>query len=416
MGYNRTVYGYMWLSFLVMPIIPLWYSIKNFCIKPYRIFILLFAMLLGFSFVPPENTDGMDYKEKFKEYQSINFNELKANISTIYSKDAKVVDIYAVILMFLVSRFTNNPAIFFMIAAMIYYIFFLKLFDIILSFSLVKKKTFIKYFLIGSLFIFTFTLGINGVRWALAFIVFSCGTAQYLKSSKISSIIFAGLSCLIHFSFLYSFIFLLLFVLIRSIDNNFLPIGFLLVAIIFTSIFVNIINQNIHFGGEFFEQKISAYTSDSYLNFRSNLQNTSKWFIQFNRVSTFYFVILSLVLTRVFAPKLHFDRLAKDLFAFSLIMLAHSIISGEMVHPSSNRYYIIVNFFGLIYLYYLSSINQDSLILKRMAYLYLPILVLHVMIVLRIDFASINAYLILGNPIALILSGTDESLWTFLFN
>jgi hypothetical protein len=59
---------WLWIIFMVYPFGAFIYAIKNFGVKRYHIFILLFFMFYGFTFLPMPHSDGYRYKEKPRIY------------------------------------------------------------------------------------------------------------------------------------------------------------------------------------------------------------------------------------------------------------------------------------------------------------------------------------------------------------
>jgi hypothetical protein len=405
----------LWLGFILVPIIPFFYSAWNFRFKRYRIFILLFAMLAGYSFLPTIGSDGESYQSVFKEYVFYSLNDYFALLGDYLAPQSNIIDIYSTSLMFFISRFTSNPAVFFMLAALIYYIFFIKLIDLIISLSQSYINKYSRYFLLGCVFIITFTLGINGIRWALAFVVFSYGSLLFIKTGKLIAVFYAALSILIHFSLLYSFFFLILFVIFNRVQNTPLLYFLLFISIVFSTLLSGYINSKMGLGGEAIQTRYSGYTNESFVQSRNASLNAMNWYGFFDRFGTYYFAIAAIFLTKLPFFRVRTNNLSNSLFAFSVFMLIQSLISGGLVDQFSNRYYLLVNFFTLIYLYYLSAINAFSKPIKNLSNIFLPILIIHIIWNIRIDLSSISPFLIFGNAILVFFVDVEKSLGVLIF-
>lgn len=414
MSYSKLNYNILWLSFIIMPVLPLLYAIKNFEVRRYRIFILLFAMLAGYSFIPTTGGDAFAYQDLFKEYTTYGLGHYLDVINIFFSTRSGVTDLYSNTILFLVSRFTSDSNIFFMVVALIYYFAFIKLLDLVISLQSIEKHNSSVYFFLGCVFIFSLTLGINGIRWALAFVVFSYGTLKMIMSGKILHLLIVFLAVLIHFSFLYSTYFIILYLIIKRIQNKWILYGFLFLSLLLLGSISEVVISIIGSGNEVIDTRLQAYTNQSFMTFRTlGFQNAS-WFIKFDRYSTYYFAIIALILSRFSVFKLTQDSLSKGMFAFCVLMLVQSIISGAVVDPFSNRYYLLVNFFVLVYLIYLGSLNPIKGFLKYTAIIFVPILVLHIILVLRTDLDHLSTFLLTGNIFSIFIMDTDKSIWNIL--
>jgi hypothetical protein len=380
-----------------MPVIPFWYAIVNFKLKQYHFFILAFAFLAGYGFTPGSGSDGEVYTDLFNEFRRYDFAYYIKQIAGTYSNDSGLLDIYSTSLLFLVSRFTANPAFFFAVAGLIYYFFFLKLIYLIRTLIPVKKLKYFLPFFLGCVFIFDLFLGINGIRFALAFVIFAYGALLYLMHNTRSGLLIALSSILIHFSLFYSFLFLILFIPLKKINVNVLVYIIVLIGFVFAEFFVGSINKNLNFSNDAYEQRVTSYTSETYIETRETGFKERNSYLQLDSVATYYFVIICFLITKIPVFRIRFDRLANKLFSFSALMLIHNFISAQLIDTGSNRYYLLVIFFILIYLLYLFYLNQNRTIFKAMTLIYLPILILHVLVILRTDTLVISPFSMIGN-------------------
>ncbi len=395
---NRNL-RYLFYSFLLMPVIPLWYAIINFKVKQYHFFILAFVFLAGYNFNPGSGSDGEVYANLFKDFSNFSFLNFLDQISGIYSKNSELLDLYSTLLLFIVSRFTDDPAIFFAITGIIYYYFFLKLIYLVRSIVPVQTSKYYLPFLIGCVFIFDLFLGINGIRFALAFVIFSYGALLYLINNKANALIIAGTSILVHFSLFYSFLFLLLFVIFKNIGRSWLVYLIVLLGFVFAEFFAVGISQNINITGEAYEKRIEAYTNDEYIESRESGFQERNWYLVLDRYATYYYVFICFLLTKLSFVKFRFDWLANRLFVFSALMLIHNFFSSQLVDATSDRYYLMAIFFILVYLLYLYHLNNERRIFKIIIFTFLPILTLHVLVILRNDFLVVNPLLLIENAI-----------------
>lgn len=405
----------LWLGFFVWPLVSFIYSLRRFDIKKYRIYILLFAILAGYCLTPVPGSDGQRYQQLFTEYHSFNLEKYLSDVKSIFMASSSVTDIYSVTLLYLVSRFTSDPRIFFMVVAIIYYIVFIRLIELVKNSYPNSENKWAMLFLTGCIFIYSFTLGINGVRWALGFVLFAYGALKYLITERIGSVFISSLSVLIHFSFIYSLSFLLLFIVTKRLNSYIVLYVIFLLAILYTSLFPTVIESLLSIGGSGLQEKYLGYTNPHYINLRIEGLGATKWFVKFDRFSTFYYASVTLILSRLPFFKIGFDKLSKQLFAFSVFMLIQSLSLGTIIDPLSNRYYLLVNFFVLAYLFYLFNLNPGNKFLKAISIVYLPILLSHIIWVLRVDLDTVSPLLVLGNPFLILITNSKISFWEFFF-
>lgn len=404
------------LVFIVMPFISFIISIRNHAYPQFKIFILLFLILYGYTFIPIAGSDYTRYIEHFHNYSSYTFNDIKAIIAKTYTDESTNPDIYATFLLFLTTRVTNDYRVFFLIASLIYFSIALKLWETIWKLSEGSGFRFYTVFFIGTLFVVNFSTGINGIRWPLGFMVFSLGALKFILTNKKRYLITGFISVLIHFAFLFPSLFLLIFSILRLTKKTNV-VMIILIGILFTaSILSQLISSNAGIFGSGIQNRLTGFTGEGYLEGRSEHITQWNWYVQINLFATIYFLIFALILTHLRRSRLLFDDISAKLLIFVILLLTQSILSGNILDPMTNfRYYSIMSLFGLVTLNYLGKINQLSLLLRRLSYIYIPILILRALIILRIDLYTISPSLIFGNIFSIFFVKSDVSIFDFIF-
>lgn len=390
--------AWLWIIYIIYPLVPFIFAIKNYSIKKYRIFIYVFFLFYAYTFLPIPNSDGSRYKQVFEATQFYSFNSYCNDIGAVVTGNSINTDFYHLTIHYLAKLISNDSRIFFLISGSIYFFVFLKLLSII--WQLVENKNtkyFISFFL-GCCFIYNLCAGINGIRFPLAFMVFSLGALKLLVTKEKKYIFVAFLAILIHFAFIYSFLFLIPIYLLNFSVKPWILYVLLIIVLSFSYLFSSFIESKLGLlGSTTAESKFSGYTGEGFLEKRANNKESWNWYIGFNLYSVYFFSFISFFLTRLKFYKIKFDSLSNKLFVFSAVMLVHSILSGSVVDSVSNRYNMLFIFFELLYLFYLSSINNGNKFLKFLNYIYMPILIINILIKLRGDLYTVNILILFGN-------------------
>lgn len=401
-----------WLGilFLVYPVLSFIYGIRNFRIKGYRIFLVLFGIFYGLTYIPTEGSDAETYAERISTLGTYDFNQYWYDITHMYDVGAMYSDAYIYTAFFVISKFTSDPAVYRAVFALVYYSVFVFLLGSIYDF--VRKNSKYKstfWYFLGIVFLISLSGGINGVRFPLALHLFLLGIFLYITKRKILYLLICVLAFFVHFMMGY----LLLFTLLYALTKRFYkPLPTMIIAglfFVFAAAVGNTVMGNLgYLGGGIEERATSFTTNEDYKEMRNQHLQSVNWYIQFNRYSTYYFGIFALAVTVIFRSRIFKDRTARDLEYFALLMYIASAISGQLVDELSNRYYLIANGAFLIYLYYVSSLN-NSVIFRRLLYIFIPIVILHTLIILRGEQNTFSAHLLMGNVFTEFFMNTTDT-------
>ena len=387
----------LWILFIIYPLASFIVAIKNYSIKKYRIFIWLFFVFYGFTFLPMPHSDGYRYKENFENSGDYNFQLYKQDIEDIFTGEANNPDFYATTLKFVAKAISDDSRIYFMFAAMVYFFVFLKLIESIWNLVInIKVKYFISFF-IGCIFIYNLSAGVNGIRFPLAFMVFSYAALQLIVTRKLNYLFVALVSVFIHFAFIYSIAFLVIAYLLKFSVKTWMLYSLLLLAVTFSSLFPTFIANNLQFFGTVAESKFTGYTGEGFQEKRASNLERWNWYVYLNLYSVYFFGVVSLFMTRLKKFNIKFDFTSNRLFVFAFLMLIHALISGSIVDVVSNRYNLIFILFELIYLFYISGLNPSNRFLKFLRYVYIPILIVNILVKLRGDLYTVNTIVVFGN-------------------
>lgn len=400
--------------FALYPLGVLIYSIKNFAVKKNRLFILLFFMFYGYTFLPIPSSDGSRYQEDFETSDTYTFSQYSYDIQEIFRGDANNPDFYAPTLKYVVRSFTSNSKIYFLIAALFYFFVVLKLLGTVWEMVVSKNARYFISFFIGCCFIYNFSAGVNAIRFPFAFMVFAYGALNLILKDEKKYLFIAFVAVLIHFAFSFSLLFLIVIYLFRFKSNPWILYFLLLLFAFFGSLFPSFVEQNLEFFGKATESKFDAYTQEGFVETRVDHLQVWNWYVYFNFYSTYFFPLVALFVTRIKFFKIKTNELSEKLYIFAVVMLLHALLSGSVVDVISNRFNLLFIFFTLVYLFYLSIENHNQKIFRLLNYIYIPILIVNILIKFRADLYTVNAIVVFGNVIATFFMDINVSIQDFL--
>lgn len=408
--------GFSWVLFFVFPLLSFIFAVKNYPIKNYRIFIYGFFLFYGFTFLPIPKSDGSRYKAAFESAQAYDSYEYFKDFKEILNSESEYTDYYQITLKFVAKQISDDSRYYFLLAASVYFFVFLKLLSTIWDLVLNNNSKYFISFFIGCCFIYNFSAGVNNIRFPLAFMVFSLGALKLIITNKKEYLLLAFLSVLIHFAVIYSVVFLIIIYLLKFSVKPWLLYTSLIVVLSLSFLFFSFIQSNLGSLGSTAETKFTGYTGEGFVDRRGATVESWNWYISFNLSSSYYFAIISLIMTKFNYFKIKFDYLSNKLFVFAFILLIHAILSGSVVDAVTNRYNVFFVLFELLYLFHLSSINLNNKFLKILNYIYIPILIINVLIKLRGDLYTANIIIFFGNFILSFFINEPVSIQDYFLN
>lgn len=406
---------YAGILFLILPIVSFIFSIKHFGEKKYNKYVFLFCIFYGLSYIPIPNSDATRYAARVKVMEPYTFSKYIDEISNMYAADAENNDAYVHTVFLILTPITNNIIFYRLFFAIVYFSVYLALIKELYASRILDKEKKFNWFILGVIFVINLSSPMNGVRFPLAMMVFLLGYFKYIKLKKTKYILLAVSSFLIHFSLSYLAIFLLIYILTRKIYKPITALVLLLATFAFSVTIGNTVISSSGVLGEGIGNKATSYTeNETYKEIREAHLEKVNWYINFNRFSTNYFVLISIVLCAYFGINLQKSNFVINLEYFAILMFIASFISGQFVDVLSNRFYLTANASGLIYLFCLYEENRSSEMLNKIRTFYIPIVILHVLIMLRGDLSTISPNLLFGNIFTEILFSFDVSVQDIL--
>lgn len=401
---------YRLLIFLVLPIAAFAQSVRKIHIKEHFWIVLLFALFLCYTYIPIPGSDATRYIDRFGSLSNYGFSQYWEDIKGMYDGSGLYRDAYVYTIQLLISPFTSDIRVYRLVLGFIYFYTFLSLIKCLILNNLGQRTKF-NWFILGVVFIISFTAGINGIRWPLALMVFLLGTYRYITTSQTKYLFLASLSILIHFIFFLSVLFLLLFVVTRKYYNPKITSLLILGLFIFSNLFALQFTNNAAIIGDGFEEKVVGYTeNESWKEQRTEGFKSINWYVQLQRTLPNTFVFFALIITTYFGLRLRKSDLVTSLQYLAFLSFFISFISAQLVDQNSNRFAIVATAIGLIYLYHLYNENPENKLMNFLRKIYIPIAVLTILVNMRADLYTISPNLIFGNVFTEMIYRFDESI------
>jgi hypothetical protein len=254
---------------------------SGFSKKSHKLIITLFCGFVGLNIsVDSESSDINRYKDRFQYFYDKDYSFFFEYLTSYVQFEAKHYDVFTQIIYFILSRFTDNPYLLYLVFGLIFGFFYSEIFSQIGKHVKKKLKLF-DYILIVSLLLIIFpTKGINQFRFYTASVIFISGILSYVNKEKKTAFFFMILSIVTHIALLLpilSFVFSLFF---KNISLK-IFITALLVVIV-GGISLTSFEQYINLIGGAVDSKYGEYTGeiaeDRMENFKSRV-----WYASYYR-------------------------------------------------------------------------------------------------------------------------------------
>lgn len=415
-----------WILFILWPFLMFLVSLRNIEKRDTQVYFLLFAFLYGYS-VYLFSGDILNYEQAFHsvvEYGWDDFTYLllnslspdKHNLYEINSLNNKP-DIYALVLSFIVSRFTENPRWFWGFASLIFsytFINFINSFKVYLGWtadSIVQKILFFTL-----VFIVPFYVGVTGIRFWPALFIFVTYALNFLNKKDFKYFLLASSSILFHYSFLFpSLLLLLIFFLPNS--------RYIFRIIFFVSLLIALVSSTtgslayFRASSDYFEEtavesSIDAYSNEEVLESRKIKYQNANWYKKMRTESVFFFFVFVGILDVFGIFRFKENKFLLNIYPVFVIFLALTVLTYNLGSISRFK-----NVFYLIFLTrysILAGIQPFDIKLRTISYCLIPIMTIYVLVSFRAGFYTVEPTLIINNLIGVFFVHSNVSLSEFL--
>lgn len=390
---SNTMKG-QFIFFMLWPFGSMLYSVYDFRNTFSKNIIWLFTIFYGLTIViAAEGKDAYIYIQEFQRIaqQEISLDDLLSS----YFKSSGALDIYKSLLMWIVSRFTDNYRIFYACVAIVYGFFFSRNLWFVLSKIEGTVNMTLLFFILAMAFMNPMH-ALQTIRFGTASQVFIYGILVLFIQGKKSGILWAASSILIHFSFILPVGMLIIY---RLLPKK-LPLFFLF-FIITTFILELDLRQIrvllINFMPDLLQPKVESYTNLKYAEGLFKSLESTNWYVQYKDILIKY-LSYGLIIFIYFRSRDFFkvNTSYLDLFCFTLFI--YGVANVISIVPSGYRFInLSLGFLYVTIIHYFDNIPSSSII-KLIRFISLPILILYTAVSMRFAIDTMGLMLFFGNP------------------
>lgn len=392
--------------FLMNPLISLAMALQRIRSPSTKNIIWMFCAFYGTAFYVDMETS-VDSVKYIRGLQDMYLSDISFSSLTklFYQEGERHYDIFAPIVTFVVSRFTDDYRVFMGVVGAVFGFFYSRvIFFFVDRFQF--KTSYIEWYLLA-LIAFSLDVGtaINGVRMYVAMFVFLYGALQYLESRKTSHLLWAMASVFFHFSF---FIPVAILVAERYLTKLHGPIYlFFIGSFIFAELDIGAIRSVVQALPLGLETRVGGYLYEYDPQVRE-----LTWLIDANRRMMQLFMIA--MVTHFYMNFVVPNRNQYSSFVI-YTMLLYGTVNMLWQAGSIIRFYVLaeiifIGYFALQLNWYRQSI-KDYVTITTIA---VPLLALQLALGIRFFLGFASTSLLLGNPVVVWFFEGSTSLYQFI--
>lgn len=396
---NKLSVQIKYLSILVWPFLTLIFFIKDYRKKYAKNLLWLFCIFYGMIHIVYNvqgfYVDGISYaialEEKSTDY------DVEDLLKSLYSKDTTTPDLFIPIVTFLISRFTTNYRVLFVLLAFIYGYFYSRNVSLVANLYNGKKRTFFALLTVAFAMILPI-YQINGRFW-LGAQIFFYGIANYFVSGNSKNLWWCLFAPLIHFAHIASLIALLVYYLLpkKSPVYFWLLVGTLFISSINIQSINNLLNSIIPSA---FERKIDVYANSDYLQHRLETDSKSFHVLFVNGIREWLFRIMLVMFYIKYKCVIVKNNIYNKLFCFVALFSIVAFIFAFV--PSASRY---LNLSAMMTIFFIAFVAQGGLVANKVfeniyiRFLVSFCLVFFILFQIRSLFEFVGISFFISNPI-----------------
>lgn len=401
-SYQRS---YHLLYFLLWPFFTTLYYLKNFRKPAAKNVMWLFIIFYGFTWaigVESQTSDINSYVNDIPLLHKLNLN-LNGILAYYYSSGE--IDILRTVLAYIVSYFTGNGYYLIIIYGAIFGYFYSRNMWYILDRLKGRTKFFTKI-LLFCLFLCIPPWHIAAFRFWTASHVFIFGLLPFLFEGKKKSLIWCLITpFVIHFSFLFAFIPLAIYLVLGNKVK--LYYIFFVLTLFVSAININQFNEFVEsYAPEKVAERSAGYRDEekvTTLRTKGRFKEDEVWYVRLYGDSIRYSLAAFLIVFYwTFRKSLQGHSNLLKLLSFVLLFYGFANVLATI--PSGNRFLRVANLLSVAFLVIHVQNNFLNKHLYRIGRVILPFLLLFIIVSLRESWYSFSLMTIIGNPITAIFS------------
>ena len=349
-------------------------------------------------------------------HSSISLNDIFSG----YLVDQDKMDLFQPLMIYFISRFTDNGHFLFAVYAFIFGYFYSRNIWYILE-KLPNKKFGYLTILVILFFLINPITNINGGRYNTSIHIFVYALFPYLFENNKKKLWLLLVVPFVHFSFLYVSIFALVYVFlvphrVKTTGQSFLVISLVIYII---SFFINSLNLSSvnavleAYSPESFEERINQYVNQETATYYVDAVVSRNWYVGASGImKNWTYGILMVLLFPCIRRNYNRGSQIYDLYIFTLLFSAFANVMALV--PAGGRFLMVSQFIqvGLVLFVSMSIPKKDAF----MQYLKIALVVLIIPVIVDIrrlfDYFSITA--VIGNYITVLFWENNIPIITFI--
>jgi hypothetical protein len=398
------------IIFLLWPFFALIYAIRNYKASWAKDIIWFFVIFYGYTMTVHDTgertRDTNRYRDKFliMAATEVSFSDITA---TFYNAEEQSLDVIETIIIFLLSRVTNNYHILFALFGLIFGYFYSRniwyLIDragrkivpanipIILTFSLIVGFS-----------------SINGFRFWTATHMFFYGVLPFLFEGKKKYLWISVISIFMHFSYIIP-----LFIFVGYlIGGNRSTLYFILFVATFflkeldLGAVRNFLTSHLP---AMFLPKVNTYTNTDYIEGIAANVSKLNWYVKLYQDALKWSVVSFLGVIFFTGKKfLSYNKTLDNLISF--VFLLYSAANVIALLPSGGRFLFLANLFSVAFIFFYVQYAPRGKPIKRIISVAVPALALFTIVSIRVAFDTMGFFSVFGNPVLTAFINVDITL------
>lgn len=401
---------YYLILFILWPFLAFLLALSNYSQKEGKTVVYIFLIYFGLTFViGKEYIDAAGYAYTLKANAGLPFSEFFSIVFGIYATDTSI-DIVEPLISFIVSRFTADHSILFALYAAIFGFFYLK--SVNLLYNRYKENP--GWNVLIHLIFFTVILPIttiSGFRMWTAAWIFFYGAYHVILHRDTKFIFFALGSTLVHWSFLSANIILIIYFIVGNRNMIYMPLAIL--SFVLPNFLVPVFRSSSLLLGGGFQSRFEMYTNEDYLLARQDAYADADWFLTMGNDLVFYYLLLAIIIIKIFFKDIMKEEADKNLFSFLLLFLSF-VNFGKIIPSFGGRFQTLFFLFATLFIF-LYFIKRPGNKINLLSLVGLFPMALYTAVAFRQGSDTINAWMFapgLGLPLFV----PDLSISDFLFH
>lgn len=411
-----------YLLFLLWPFLACILALRRGFDERYQGILIAFSFLYGYT-VFLYSGDILRYEEAYYLVAEYSWSDLwfiitnKLDPVALSAYKANTVnqkpDIFALITMFVTSRISETPRLFWGVVSMIYTWFMLLFFyEIKRHFDV--QKTWIHYLLIFFLIIvIPKYVGVTGVRFWPALFLFLFLLMRYVGSNYSFKYILATfLTVLIHYSFaaLFGLIMLFHFVPVkRTISKILVVISMSVFTLTSTTSLLSFLSVVVEVSDDTtIGQSMESYSEEDVYEQRMNKVKNTNWYVQFRATAHYYFFFLIFLLDLLGFFKIKESVFSKGLLPVIVIFFCVALLTINL--GSLGRFNYIFVMLVLTRYITLYQLNAGNYLYRILGVGLAPIVMIYFLVLMRSELYYVEPQLLVNNSLGLFMVRSPQSL------